>query len=445
MTIAQTLKKAFFAITLCFITASAFSQDTSKVLNQDTTRLKHDSLKVLNVDSPRTDVKIYHPDSSLRILNLNPFVTLHVDSSLSYQLRINKDPENYFWYLKNSPVGLRVNKDNGLLSFKADKSYFLSGKLKYDVNYKVLLGVQNMNDPSERIDTSFTIVFYSLEIVPSKVKPAINSIIFADEGEPISFKVLCETGSFPIENILTFASRPITNYTEVQKCGQDFKWLPSYDLVKETDSGKVKIVNIYFVGSTKFQVKDTAVIKIYVRDALNYSLAKEEYNQVVKNIQRYILQLKYTFLQLDKKLKRTKGWRTTFDLTSATTSLTGTVMATSSSQESQRTGKILPSVGLAMVPIKEASVPNKAVDQNQATSIRSSIKRLEYILTDNALLGEKDWDISRKITKLKDELKQIQIQLIDVPIELTNELTEEELNKYFNSPRVNKKYRLRTR
>ncbi len=238
---------------------------------------------------------------------------------------------------------------------------------------------------------------------------------------------------------------PILNYLAVEKCGDQFKWLPDYDMVKEGDSGKVKIVNVFFVGSTKFQVKDTASVKIIVRDALNYPLAKEEYNQVVKNIRRYVLQLKFTFLQLDKKLKKTKSARTTFDLTAATTSLTGTILGTSSSEEAQRTGKILPSVGLAMVPIKEASVPNKAVDQNQAASIRASIKRLEYIINDNMLLGEKDWEITRKINKLKDELKQIQIQLIDVPVELTNDFTEEELNQYFNSPKVNKKYRLSTR
>ena len=98
-----------------------------------------------------------------------------------------------------------------------------------------------------------------------------------------------------------------------------------------------------------------------------------------------------------------------------------------------------------MVPIKEATVPNKAVDQNQAAAIRSSIKRLEYMLYDNQLVGEKDWEITKKTNKLKDELKQIQIQLIDVPIELTNEFTEEELNRYFNSPKVNKKYRLKTK
>ena len=425
------VKRAITLAVLVIVTSTIQAQDTLKV----------DTAIVVIPDS----IAIFNPDSAVRIINLNPYVTLHVDSSLSYQLKTNKNPDNYFWYLKNSPVGLRVNKDNGLLSFKAEKSYFLSGKLKYDYNYKVLIGVQNMADPTERVDTSFTIVFYNTEIVPSKVKPAISSTLWADEGEPIEFKVLCETGSFPIVDILTFASRTINGYKEVQKCGDYFRWTPNYDIVKDTDSGKVKIVNLYFVGSTKFQVKDTASVKIIVREALNYPLAKEEYQQVVKNIERYILQLKFTFLQLDKKLKRTKGARTTFDLTAATTSLTGTILGTSSSAEAQRTGKILPSVGLAMVPIKEASVPNKAVDQNQAGSIRASIKRLEYIVRDNMLLGEKDWDIVRKTNKLKDELKQIQIQLIDVPIELTNDLTEEELNRYFNSPKVNKKYRLKTR
>jgi hypothetical protein len=394
----------------------------------------------------KTDsIQIYNPDSTLRIINLNPFFTLHVDSSLNYHLQINKNPENYFWYLKNSPIGLRVNKDNGLLSFKADKAYFLSGRLKYDVNYKVLIGVQNLNDPAERIDTAFTIVFYNTEIIPSRVKTNVSGTIYVDEGDSVTIRVLCEEGNFPFLNILTTASRPIVNYMEVKNCNEQFKWTPAYDFVKETDSAKVKIVNLSFIGTTKFQVRDTAEIRLVVRDALNYPLALEEYKQAVRNTERYVLQLKFTFLQLDKKLKKTKNIRTSFDLTSATTSLTGTILATSSSQDAQRTGKILPSVGLAMVPIKEASVPNRGVDQNQAATIRSSIKRLEYMIGENALIGEKDWEIAKKTNKLKDELKQIQIQLIDVPIEFTNDLTEAELNRYFNSPKVNKKYRLKTR
>jgi hypothetical protein len=221
--------------------------------------------------------------------------------------------------------------------------------------------------------------------------------------------------------------------------------MPAYDFVKENDSAKVKVVDLSFIGTTRFQVKDTANIKLVVRDALNYPLALEEYKQVAKNMERYVLQLKFTFLQLDKKLKKTKNIRTSFDLTSATTSLTGTILATSSGEDAQRTGKILPSIGLAMVPIKEASAPNRSVEQNQAASIRSSIKRLEYMLHENALLGERDWEIAKKTNKLKDELKQTQIQLIDVPLEFANDLTEDELNQYFNSPKVNKKYRLKTR
>lgn len=400
-----------------------------------------DSTEIMQPDS----TSVFHPDSSLRIIDLNPYFTLHVDSTLSYQLQINKNPSNYFWYLKNAPVGLRLNKETGNLTFKADKAYFLSGRLKYDVNYRVIVGVQNLNDPTEKIDTSFTIVFYSTEIIPSRVKPAINGSFIIDEGETIKFSVFCETGSFPIESIITSVSEPINDYISVQKCGDEFRWTPSYDITKDTDPNKQRVINVQFIGTTKFQIRDTASVQIIVRNALDFPLAVEEHRQISKNIERYTLQLKYTFLQLDKRLKRTKTYRTTFDLTSASTSLTGTILSTSSSDNDQRNGKILPSVGLALVPIKEASVPNKAVDQNQASLIRTSIKRLEYVLHDNQLIGAKDPDIMRKINKLREELKQIQVQLIDVPVELTNNFTEEELNRYFNSPKVNKKYRLKSR
>lgn len=388
---------------------------------------------------------VINADTVLRIVDLNPYFTLHVDSSFNYQLHINKNPDNYFWYLRNAPVGLRINRESGIISFKADKSYFLSGRLKYDVNYNVTIGVQNLKDPKEKIDTNFAIVFYNTEVIPSKVKPTVSSTITIDEGETISFKVICENGNFPIENIITLIDAPISKYQIVQKCDDEFSWTPGYEFTKETDQNKQKTVNVSFIGSNKFQIKDTATVRIIVRDALNYPLALEDYNQTVKNINRYVLQLKYTFLMLDKKLKKTKSVRTTFDITSASTSLTGTILSTSDDKNAQRNGKILPSIGLALVPIKEASVPNKAVDQNQAAAIRTSIKRLEYMVQDNQLIGDKDPDIVKKNNKLKDELKQAQIQLIDVPIDITNNLSEEDLNKYFNSPKVNKKYRLKAR
>lgn len=67
------------------------------------------------------------------------------------------------------------------------------------------------------------------------------------------------------------------------------------------------------------------------------------------------------------------------------------------------------------------------------------------MLRDNIVVGSKDPDILKKTAKLKEELKQIQIQLIDIPVELTNNMTAEQLNEYFNSPKVNKKYRLKSR
>ncbi len=399
------------------------------------------------IGSAQNDTTIVVADTipvALRIIDLNPYFTLHVDSTFSYQLQINKDPQNYYWYLKNAPVGLRINKESGLITFKADKSYFLSGKLKYDVNYKVLIGVQNLRDPNEKIDTSFTIVFYNTEIIPSKVKPTVSSTVTIDEGETISFKVLCDNGSFPIENIITYTDVPITKYQLVQQCGDEFSWTPSFDMVKETDPAKQKTVTIYFIGSTKFQTRDTASVKVIVKDALNYPIALAEYNQTVKNVNNYVNLLKYTFLQLDKKLKRTKRTRIGFDLTSATASLTGTILSTNDNTENY--GKVLPSVGLALVPIKEAAVPNKAVDQNQASLIRTSIKRLEYMVQDNQLVGDKDPDIAKKTSKLKDELKQVQVQLIEVPVEFTTgDLNAEQLDRYFNSPKVRKKYSLNSK
>lgn len=393
-------------------------------------------------DSVNANLK-HEADSALRITNLNPYFSIHVDSMLSYQLSINKDDSRYYWYIKNSPAGLKINKDNGLLTFKAEKSYFMSGKLKYDQEYSVKLGVQSLVDPSEKVDTGFTLTFYNTDIVLPRVKPTVAGTLTVEEGQPVLFNVLCENGTFAIETILFTSSTPISNYNLVKKCDDEFAWTPPYDFVKETDPGKEKIVNLSFIGSSKFNSKDTAVVKLVVKDALNYPLAKQEYENVVTNIKSYILRLKYTFLQIDKRLKKTKTARATFDLTSATSALTGTILSTTGGESSKTAGKILPSVGVALVPVKEATSPNKTVEQNQASLIRSSIKRLEYMIFDYSLIGEKDPGIANKTNKLKDELKQSQMQLIDVPVDITNNMTEEELNNYFNNPKVTKKYRLK--
>lgn len=387
-------------------------------------------------------VPVPSTDTILRIVNLNPYFTLHVDSMLSYQLGINKNEKNYYWYLKNSPMGLKINKDNGLLTFKAEKSFFLSGKLKYDQEYAVRIGVQNLSDADEKIDTSFTLVFYNTEVVLPKLRPTVASSLTIEEGEQVTFKIQCDAGNFPIEGILFSSNITIHDYKMVAACNEEFNWTAPYDFVKETDSGKVKILHLSFIGSTKFQMRDTATVRIIVKDALNYPVAKQEYDMVIGNIRSYIRQLKYTFLQLDRKLRKTKNTRTTFDLTSASAALSGTVLSTTGGESSQTAGKILPSVGIALVPVKEATAPNKTVEQNQASLIRSSIKRLEYMIYDYSLIGDKDAGITTKTTKLREELKQSQMQLIDVPLDITNNMTEEELNNYFNNPKVNKKYRL---
>jgi hypothetical protein len=383
-------------------------------------------------------------DTVLRIKNLNPYFTLHVDSTLNYQMEINNDPSKYYWYLRNSPVGLRLNKDNGLLTFKVEKSFFLSGKLKYDTEYKVNIGVQNLDNPKDKVDTTFTILFYNTDIIQSKVKPSVTSVLTVDEGDTVNFKIQCEFGSFPIENITFSSNLPLKNYSLVRNCNDDFTWTVPFDFVKETDSAKVRILQLSFIGANKFMSKDTAVVKLIVRDALNYPLVFEEHKLIQKNVSNYVKELKFTFLQLDQNVKGNKSARTSFDITSSTTALTGTIMSSSSNEGTAKTGKILPSVGVSLVPIKEAVAPQKVYDQNQASMVRGAIKRLEYMIQDNSLVGERDPDIAKKTARLKDELKQSQIQLIDVPIAISsNDLSEEELDKYFNSPKVMKKYRLK--
>lgn len=421
------MRRLTLMILLGVLACTSYAQDTlNPVILKDTP-----TLEAVIIDTP------------LRIINLNPFFSVHVDSTVNYQFLINKEPQKYFWYVRNAPVGIRINKDNGIFNFKADKSYFLSGKLKYDFNYKVSIGVQNLSDPKDRIDTSFTVVFFNTEIITSDLKPTVSGNVYIDEGEVISFRVMCEEGSFPIENIITSSSVAIGNFKPVLHCDDEFKWQPDYDFVKETDSGKVKIVQLTFIGSTRFKMQDTARVRLIVRNALNYPIAVEQYKVLAHEMNSYVLKLKYTFIQLDKNIKKTKRTRTAFDLTAASSALSGTALATSKNEDTKRTGLILPSVGLILTPLKEASAPVKTAEQNQATLIRSSIKRLEYVISDNSLVGEKDPDLVQKSSKLREEFKQSQMQLIDVPIEVTNNMTEQDLNRYFNSMQVKKNYRIK--
>ena len=378
-------------------------------------------------------------DTALRIKNLNPYFNLHVDSTLRYPLIINKDLAKYYWFLKNSPVGLKINKDNGELTFKAEKSYFLSGRLKYDYEYKVSLIVQNLDNPQEHVDTSFVLLFYNTEIIPSKIKPTVTNTLFIDEGDTVSFKLQCDNGNFPIEEITYFSNYPIKSLTPVTKCNDDFTWVAPFDFVKETEKDKLEKLEIYFIGTNKFNNKDTAVINIIVKENINYPQQVIEFEKLRIDIEYYVVQLKSSFRLVDKKIKKTKSTRTNFDLASASAGLGGTVFSSLPGSGQQTVGKILPSVGVSLVPVKEATAPNSTADQSTASMIRGSIKRLEYLLADNGLVGDRDPDILNKSRKLKEELKQTQIQLIDIPIAEDN-TSKKELDDYFNNPKVNKKY-----
>lgn len=403
-----------------------------------------DTTRVIHADSTHHHIDSTH-DDKLRIINMNPFFTLHVDSILQYTFEINKPTERYYWYLKNAPVGLKLDKATGTLYFKADKSFFRSGKLKYDVEYKVQMGVQNLQDPTDKVDTFCTVLFYSTEITPSRVKPTINNVMMLEEGDSVKFKVQCDEGSFPTEHITLLTNIPISDYKTVRKCDDQFEWVVPYDFIKDNDTARQRQLNLYFIGADKFYNRDTAVVTLIVKPGIDYPKQNELHRKIQEEVSAYINDLKLTFYVVSSSVKKNKSTRTTFDVTGSTTALAGTVLATTGSTETAKDiGKILPSVGLTLVPVKEAVAPSKVQEQNTAAQIRTVIKRLEYLQSENALTGPRDVNVIAKTKKLQDELKQTRFQLIDLPlVEFDPNVSKEDADKYFKDPKVNKKYKLK--
>jgi hypothetical protein len=422
----------FFGFLLMFKTS--FSQ----VTGNDTIPITVDSSKIAVVAIPIED-------SILRIINLNPFFTLQVDSSLSYALQINKTQENYYWFIKNAPLGLKIDKNTGLVTFKAEKGLFKSGKLKYDIPYKVELGVQNLKNPKERTDTIFTILIYSTEVIVSKLKPTIGSSMELEEGDSIRFRVQCEDGTFPIEQITILTNEPINKFKSVNKCDDEFAWMVPFNFIKENDTTRLKTLVIQFIGIDKFQNKDTATVRLRIRPGINYPEKITEYNMISDEMKKYITNLKLTFYVISRNIKNTKTTRTGFDISSSTTAMLGTILATTGNSEgAKNTGKVLPSVGLTLVPVKEAVSPVRVQEQNTASQIRAAIKRLEYMYSEAVLVGERDPEIIYKMRKMREEIKQSKLQLVDLPlVEFDPRYTQEDADKYFNNPKVIKKYKLK--
>jgi hypothetical protein len=253
------------------------------------------------------------------------------------------------------------------------------------------------------------------------------------------------TGTFPFEKINLESNYLIKSHSIVNQCGDVFSWKIPYDFIKEKDSSKGKTLVLRFTGMDKLKNLDTVLVTLIIKNAVDFKEKKNEYDKLTEEIRNYTLKLKMTFRTLDKKIKKNRNTRITFDMTSATTALGGTVFSSLSTPDQKTIGRILPSVGVALVPIKEAVSPNRLYEQNSASLLRASIKRIEYILSEYALIGYEDPDIHYKTNKLRSELKQIQLQLIEIPLEETLTEDAEILDQYFNNPKVNKKYRTKKR
>src|SRR5690606_33495378 len=148
-----------------------------------------------------------------------------------------------------------------------------------------------------------------------------------------------------------------------------FEWTPPYDFANDKDPNKEKVVTLVFIGSTNFNFSDTAKVKVIVKDGLDYDLANSEYHIADSSMRRWLRTLKITFVGIDKKLRKTKGTRTAFDI--STTSATASSPILISIKKDKDIGKIMPGVGAVLVPIREATAPAKTAEQNQATLLRS--------------------------------------------------------------------------
>lgn len=425
-------------IKLVIIALVAFKFSFAQEISKDTTLPSKDTIS--NLATPKQEV-----DSPLRIMNLSPFFSLQADSVLTYDFKINKPIDQYFWYLKSAPIGLKIDKNSGLLYFKADRNLFKSGRLKFDIPYKVEFGVQNLRNAADRIDTSFNLLFFSTEINITRLKPTVGNFVQLEEGDTIRFRIQCEEGTFPMEQITINANLPITNFKPVKKCNDEFQWTVPYDFIREGDTAKQKILLLQFIGTDSHRNSDTASVRLYIKPGVNYPQKMLEYKLIADEMTKYIKDLKLAFFILSNEIEQTKKNRTYFDVGSSSTAMLGTILSTSAqSTGAKNFGKVLPSLGLTLVPVKEAVSPNKVQEQNVATQIRGTIKRLEFMLTEYGLVGDKDIEILTKTKKLKDELKQSQLQLIDLPlVEFDPRYTQEDAEKYFNNPKVNKKYKMK--
>jgi hypothetical protein len=277
------------------------------------------------------------------------------------------------------------------------------------------------------------------------VKTGVLGTVYNEEGDTVRFRIQCETGSFPIEQINFNSNIPISVEKPITKCNDEFVWAIPFDFIKENDTTRLRTVVVQFIGSDKFHNKDTAIVRIGVKPGINYPQKYQEHQKISQEMYNYVQNLKLTFYVVSKNVKSNKSTRATFDIAGSSTALAGTVVSTTATNpDVADIGKILPSIGLTLVPVKEAVAPAKIQEQNTAAQLRGITKRLEYLLSENALIGDRDPDVLTKTNKLRSELKTAQLQLIDLPtVEFEPGVNQAEADKYFNDPKVIKKYKLK--
>jgi len=387
-------------------------------------------------------------DTTLCIINVSPCFYLYPDSAIAYQLRLNRNPSGYTWYLKNNPPAVQLDSKTGMLYIKASATLFRQQKMFFGHRYVVSLGVQNNRDPTEWTDTSFAVIFQDPAIARGQIIPSVAGDIFAEEGDTIRFTLGCDNGNALVQSIKLSTSVAIGNYTSIQRCDDVFMWAIPFDFIRDRDSLDLRELRLTFVSIDDLQKKDTAEINIVIRQGINYVEKNQEYRKTAEEVKKYVQSLKLTFYVLNKSLRFNKFSRALFDVSAALTALAPAVIP--EQQDEAKTGsgwnvsKLLPGIGLTLIPIKESLVPVKVQERANANQVRAVAKKLEFALLQNNLIGHRDPAVLNMICNLHEELRQARMQLIEVPLmEFDEDLSIEDAESYFKNYRTHKRHRLK--
>ena len=109
------------------------------------------------------------------------------------------------------------------------------------------------------------------------------------------------------------------------------------------------------------------------------------------------------------------------------------ILTTAQNPNTVEIGRIMPGIGLTLIPVKEGVALSKVQEQNTATQVRAKVRRLEYVPSENRLSGERNIEVLMKTKIIQDELRKSRLQFVDLPmVEFGEKFSEADADKLFS-------------